>query len=199
SMRMLSEVPLGAYLSGGIDSSLLVATMARSSTQPINTFTIGFGGETGNFLDERPFARAVSERYRTNHREFEVLPQVEQAVDTAIDAFDEPFADDSLIPTHHICELARKHVTVALTGLGGDEAFAGYERYLGFKYSVAAAQAPWRWLIRAASPIVNALREESGGHYRVNHLKRFVAAADLPPAERWQRYHSMMPVSQRRL
>jgi asparagine synthase (glutamine-hydrolysing) len=197
-MRMLSEVPLGAYLSGGVDSSLLAAMMAKSSSQPINTFTIGFGGETGNFLDERPFAREVSERYKTNHREFEVLPNVEEALDVAVNAFDEPFADDSLIPTHHICQLARKHVTVALTGLGGDEAFAGYERYLGFRYSDMASNAPWRWLVRAATPLINALREESGGHYRVNHLKRFAAAASLPAAERWQRYQSMMPVTTRR-
>lgn len=197
-MRMLSEVPVGAYLSGGVDSSILVAMMAQASEQPINTFTIGFGGETGNFLDERPFAREVSERYHTNHREFEVRPQVAEAVDVALDAFDEPFADDSVIPTHHICALARRHVTVALTGLGGDEAFAGYERYLGFRLSETAARLPWRLMIRAAAPLVNALREEGGGHYRVNHLKRFVAAADLPPAARWQRYQAMFPTAFRR-
>ena len=198
SMRMLSEVPVGAYLSGGVDSSLLVAMMARSTGRPINTFTIGFGGDTGNFLDERSFAREVSTRYGTNHREFEVQPRVAEAVDVAMDAFDEPFADDSLIPTHHICALARRHVTVALTGLGGDEAFAGYERYLGFRLSQTASQFPWRVMLRAAAPLVNALREESGGHYRVNHLKRFVAAAQLPAAERWQRYQALFPADFRR-
>jgi asparagine synthase (glutamine-hydrolysing) len=198
TMRMLSEVPLGAYLSGGVDSSLLVAFMAKASAQPINTFTIGYGGETGNFLDERSFAREVGTRYGTNHREFEVMPQVEEAIDAAVDAFDEPFADDSLIPTHHICALARRHVTVALTGLGGDEAFAGYERYLGFQLSQHASQQPWRLLLRAAAPLVNALSEESGGHYRVNHLKRFVGAIDLPPAARWQRYHAYFPADVRR-
>jgi len=198
TMRMLSEVPLGAYLSGGVDSSLLVAFMAKASTQPINTFTIGYGGETGNFLDERSFAREVSTQYGTNHREFEVMPQVEEAIDVAVDSFDEPFADDSLIPTHHICALARRHVTVALTGLGGDEAFAGYERYLGFQLSQHASQQPWRLLLRAAAPLVNALSEESGGHYRVNHLKRFVGAIDLPPAARWQRYHAYFPADVRR-
>jgi asparagine synthase (glutamine-hydrolysing) len=197
-MRMLSEVPLGGYLSGGVDSSLIVAMMARASSQPINTFTIGFGGETGNFLDERVYAREVSERYRTNHREFEVKPDVEEAIDIAVDAFDEPFADDSLVPTHHICALASKHVTVALTGLGGDEAFAGYERYLGFSLSSAAARMPWKWLVAAGTPIVNSLREESNGHYRINHMKRFVAAANLPPSERWQRYNALFPASARR-
>jgi asparagine synthase (glutamine-hydrolysing) len=198
AMRMLSEVPLGAYLSGGVDSSLLVAMMAQAATQPVNTFTIGYGGETGNFLDERPFASEVSRRYKTNHREFEVLPQPEEAIEVALDAFDQPFSDDSLIPTHHICELARRHVTVALTGLGGDEAFAGYERYLGFRLSEHASRFPWRLLLRAAAPLVNALPEESGGHYRVNHLKRFVGASSLKPPARWQRYHAMFTADARR-
>jgi asparagine synthase (glutamine-hydrolysing) len=197
-MRLLSEVPLGAYLSGGVDSSLVVAMMAESSERPVNTFTIGFGGGTGTFLDERPFAREVSRRYRTNHREFEVQPNVEEALDAALDAFDEPFADDSIVPTHHICKLARQHVTVALTGLGGDENFAGYERYLGFKLSALAGRFPWRSLARTLRPVVRQLREERGGHYRVNHLKRFLEALDLDPAHRWQRYLAILPQSERR-
>jgi asparagine synthase (glutamine-hydrolysing) len=190
-MRMLSEVPLGAFLSGGVDSSLVVATMAQMSERPVKTFTIGFGGDTGNYLDERPYAREVSDRYGTEHREFEVQPAVEAAIDAALDAFDEPFADDSLIPTHHICELAKQHVTVALTGLGGDENFAGYERYLGFSLSTAADHSPWRELTRLATPFVRGLREPEGGGSRVNHLKRFVEASQLEPSARWQRYQAI--------
>jgi asparagine synthase (glutamine-hydrolysing) len=197
-MRLLSEVPLGAYLSGGLDSTLVVAMMSAASAQPVNTFTIGFGGQTGNFLDERPTARDVAARYRTHHREFEVLPKVEEALDVALQAFDEPFADDSIIPTHHICALARKHVTVALTGLGGDENFAGYERYLGFRASLIAQHAPWRQLIALARPGIRALREDKGGHNRVNHLKRFVEAADLEPGRRWQSYQTVFSQSERR-
>lgn len=197
-MRLLSEVPLGAYLSGGIDSSLVVAMMAEACTLPVNTFTIGFGGGTGSFLDERPFAREVSERFRTNHREFEVQPNVEAAIDAALGAFDEPFADDSIIPTHHICQEARRHVTVALTGLGGDENFAGYERYLGFRLSLLADRQPWHQCALAVRPLVRRLREERGGHYRVNHLKRFLEACDLPVARRWQSYHSVSSQAQRR-
>jgi asparagine synthase (glutamine-hydrolysing) len=197
-MRLLSEVPLGAYLSGGVDSSLVVAMMAQSSGRPVNTFTIGFGGETGTFLDERRFAREVSVRYGTTHREFEALPDIEEALDAALSAFDEPFADDSLIPTHHICRLAREHVTVALTGLGGDEDFAGYERYLGFRLSAFTDRWPWGGLMRALRPLARGLPEESGGHYRVNHVKRFLEASDLPPAARWQRYLAVMPQSERR-
>jgi asparagine synthase (glutamine-hydrolysing) len=198
SMRMLSEVPLGAFLSGGVDSSLIVALMAGASSRPVETFTIGFGGGTGSFMDERPFARAVSERYGTAHRQFEVQPAVEEALDVAVEAFDEPFADDSLIPTHHICQLARQHVTVALTGLGGDENFAGYERHLGFQLSTLTDRAPWRQLASAARPLVHSLREPRGGNYRINHAKRFFEASSLSPAFRWQSYQAIAPQAQRR-
>ena len=197
-MRMLSEVPLGAFLSGGVDSSLVVALMAQASSQSVKTFTIGFGGGTGSFLDERPFARAVSERYRTEHREFLVQPEVDEAVEAAIGAFDEPFADDSLIPTHHICNAARQHVTVALTGLGGDENFAGYERHLGFRLSALAEAAPWRQLAAAARPLVELLREPRGGHAAIGRAKRFLRAAGLPPAQRWQRYQALADRAERR-
>jgi asparagine synthase (glutamine-hydrolysing) len=187
-IRLLSEVPLGAFLSGGVDSSLVVAMMAQSSSQPVNTFTIGFGGETGSFLDERRFAREVAQGLRTNHREFEVQPRVDEALKAGLAAHDEPFADDSIIPTHFICALARQHVTVALTGLGGDENFAGYERNLGFMLSQTADRFPLRQLLSLARPGIRALREQRGGHYRINHLKRFVEAQHLPPAERWRSY-----------
>jgi asparagine synthase (glutamine-hydrolysing) len=199
-MRMLSEVPLGAFLSGGVDSGTIVALMAQSSQRPVKTFTIGFGGSTGDFVDERPFAREIADRYGTEHHEFEVQPNVEEALDVALQAFDEPFADDSLIPTHHICQLARNHVTVVLTGLGGDENFAGYERYLGFRLSTMADRQPLRQLTRMARPFVHALREPEGGSYRINHIKRFMEAANLPPARRWQRYQaSLAPAQQRTL
>jgi asparagine synthase (glutamine-hydrolysing) len=198
-MRLLSEVPLGAFLSGGIDSSLVVALMAETSAARVSTFTIGFGGGTGTFLDERPFAREISQMFRTDHHVFEVQPEPGEAIDRTLAAFDEPFADDSLIPTHHICAEARRHVTVALTGLGGDENFAGYERYLGFQLSRGVNRWPWRPAARAVRPLVNRLREQRGGHYRVNHVKRFLEGADLPEPQRWQRYSSVFPQEERRL
>ncbi len=196
-MRMLSEVPLGAFLSGGVDSSLVVALMARASDRPVNTFTIGFGS-SGDFLDERGFARELSDRYGTAHQEFEVRPAVEEALDVALDAFDEPFADDSLITTHHICRLAAQHVTVALTGLGGDENFAGYERHLGFRLSTLIDRTPFRQMARAARPLVHSLREPRGGHYRINHAKRFLEAAGLSPSHRWQSYQAIAAQEERR-
>lgn len=191
-IRLMSEVPLGAFLSGGIDSSTVVALMARGSERPVNTFCIGFGGETGGYLDERPYARAVSRRYGTAHREYEVVPRAEGIIETIVGAFDEPFADDAAIPSHAVCRIARKEVTVALSGLGGDETFGGYERYLGFhlqrRYTLLPA-----WLRRGLIPsLVGRIPERADGHYTVNHLKRFVRAGALPPAEAYFGYLSIL-------
>jgi asparagine synthase (glutamine-hydrolysing) len=197
-MRLVSEVPLGAYLSGGVDSSLVVAMMAQASNRPPATFTIGFRDAGGNVMDERPYAREVSERYRTRHVEFEVRPDVTEALDVALDAFDQPFADDSIIPTHHICHMAREHVTVALTGLGGDENFAGYERHLGFALTRGLSRSPFVGMSRLLRPAVRRLREQRSGHYRVNHLKRFLEAVDAPPPQRWQRMQAVFTAEARR-
>jgi asparagine synthase (glutamine-hydrolysing) len=198
SLRMMSEVPLGAFLSGGIDSGLIVAMMSEASANPVNTFTIGFGGETGNFLDEKPYAREIAERYRCNHREIEVMPRIEEALDATIGCFDEPFADDSVIPTFHICEEAAKEVVVVLSGLGGDENFAGYERYLGFWYSRFYQKIPRLMQDKVLYPLIMNLKEEKGGHYRINHMKRFVRAGRLAPAQRYQSYLQVYSQEQRR-
>lgn len=179
--HLVSEVPLGAFLSGGLDSSAIVAMMSKSSECPVNTFCMGFGGDVGGYLDERPYARQVAERYATRHKEFEVLPGFEGLVETIVRAFDEPFADDSAIPSYFVCKIARENVTVALSGLGGDEAFAGYERYLGFALSGWLRQFPSAFLKGVIQPLVESLPERSNGHYTVNHMKRFVRSAALAP------------------
>jgi asparagine synthase (glutamine-hydrolysing) len=125
-LRMIADVPLGAFLSGGVDSSSVVAMMAGLSDQPVKTCTIGFDVPD---LDETAYARRVAARYRTDHRERLVSPDDFSALDTLVAAYDEPFADASALPTFRVCQLARETVTVALSGDGADEAFAGYRRY----------------------------------------------------------------------
>ena len=124
--QMLSDVPLGALLSGGLDSSMIVSTMASLSNRPIETFSIGFEEASYNELDH---ARTVAQHFGTRHHELVVQPDISALFDRVVGQFDEPFGDSSAVPTYLISELARQHVTVALSGTGADEMFAGYERY----------------------------------------------------------------------
>lgn len=125
-LRLMSDVPLGAFLSGGLDSSLMVALMAEMMQQPVKTFTIGFDYEQ---YDERVYAEAVARRYETEHHVEIVKPDTLAILPRLIQSFGEPFFDKSAIPTYYVSEIARKNVTVALSGDGGDEVFAGYTRY----------------------------------------------------------------------
>jgi asparagine synthase (glutamine-hydrolysing) len=130
-IRLVSEVPLGAFLSGGVDSSAVVAMMAGLSGEPVNTCSIAFGDPRFN---ESDFARQVAERYATNHQVESVDPDDFSLLDKLADLYDEPYADSSAMPTYRVCELARKRVTVALSGDGGDENLAGYRRYRWHTY-----------------------------------------------------------------
>ncbi len=178
--RMVADVPLGAFLSGGVDSSTVVALMARSSSRPVQTFTIGFEDDEG--FDERPHARLVSERMATEHVEFVVKPNAVDLVERLVWHHDQPFGDSSAIPTFLLSELTRSHVTVALCGDGGDELFAGYERFAAalllerFQRLPSGAR---RALIGSASRLPPRLL---GG--RAASVRRFLACADstLPDA-----------------
>ncbi len=175
--HLVSDVPLGAFLSGGIDSSAVVAMMSGAGTNVVNTFSIGFGGNTGGYLDERVYARMVAQRYATNHHEYEVLPEPQGIIEKIVRSFDEPFADDSAIPSYYVCKIARENVTVALSGLGGDEAFAGYERYLGFRLRSLYNRIPGFIRQNLIKQAVEGLPERADGHYTINHMKRFVRSS----------------------
>ncbi len=178
--RLVSDVPLGAFLSGGIDSSAIVGLMSRASGVPVPTFTIGFSDDEG--FDERPHARTVAQAFGTDHHEFVVAPDAVDLVERLVWHHDQPFGDSSAIPTYLLSELTRQHVTVALSGDGGDELFAGYERF-------AAAVALRRYQ-SLPSPVRRALRKaaalttEGSVRGRRRSIRRFVDAADngLPDA-----------------
>jgi asparagine synthase (glutamine-hydrolysing) len=125
-IRLISDVPLGALLSGGVDSSVVVALMARSSDRPVKTFSIGFSKQDFN---EAEYARAVAAKFGTEHHELMVEPDIEDVLNKVTPLMEEPFGDSSLVPTYYVSKIAREHVTVALSGDGGDELFAGYDRY----------------------------------------------------------------------
>jgi asparagine synthase (glutamine-hydrolysing) len=182
--HLISEVPLGAFLSGGIDSSAMVAVMAQESTARVRTFSIGYEGK-GSFQDERAYARIVAERFGTEHREFVVSPDVADLLTDLVSTMEQPFADSSVIPNYHISKLTRQHVTVALSGLGGDEIGGGYQRYLGMllaqRYDGVPKLLRPGWLPAA----VSRLPDVPSGRRWIDQMKRFFAATTLEPAARY--------------
>ena len=137
-MRLITDVPLGAFLSGGADSSTIVALMARCSSRPVKTFSIGFRQKD---FDETPYARLVAQKFATEHHELILDPDVVNSVETLTHSLEEPFGDASALPTYYVSCLARQHVTVALSGDAGDEIFAGYDRY-----RVCLQDRSFRWI-----------------------------------------------------
>ena len=129
-LRLISDVPLGAFLSGGVDSSAIVAMMALELSKPVKTFTIGFEEQV---YDERPYAQAVAKRYGTEHHEYVVRPDAMAILPIIVYHYGEPYADSSAIPTYYVSQIAREQVTVALNGDGGDESFLGYPRYTNLR------------------------------------------------------------------
>ncbi|MHB8469000.1 MAG: asparagine synthase (glutamine-hydrolyzing) [Gaiellaceae bacterium] len=174
--HLLADVPVGVLLSGGVDSAVLAALAAQESSDAVHTFTIGF--EERSF-DERADARRVAERYGTNHHELLVQPDPRSLLPALADAFDEPFADSSALPTYLVSQLAAEHVKVALSGEGGDELFGGYHTYAADLLADRFAG-----LTRLARPFVERLPSSTAKASWDYRAKRFVRAAHLPSLER---------------
>jgi asparagine synthase (glutamine-hydrolysing) len=178
--HLISDVPLGVFLSGGIDSSSLVALMREVSAQTIQTFSIGFSEQSYN---ELAYARVIAKAFATDHHELVVRPQVIDLLPELIRYFDEPFADSTAIPVYCVAKLAREHVKVALSGEGGDEVFAGYETYAAYKFAALYQRLP-RFLTSSVIPAM--IRRLPVSHNRISFdykAKRFVNGALLPPVE----------------
>ena len=167
--HMVSDVPLGAFLSGGVDSSIVVGLMAQASPQPVKTFSIGFDEPQ---FDELEHARKVAAHFRTDHHEFIVRPDGLSILDRLIEHFDEPFADSSAIPTWYVSEIARRHVTVVLSGDGGDELFGGYDRYLPHRRVAQFDRLPLPGARRLAGALSPLLPHGARGKNFLRHVAR---------------------------
>jgi asparagine synthase (glutamine-hydrolysing) len=190
--RLIADVPLGALLSGGIDSSIVVALMAEASVEPVRTFTVGFADER---YDERAYARAVAERYGTVHEELALEADIAATLPRFAAAFDEPLGDEAALPTFLIAEQARRHVTVALAGDGGDEAFAGYERYVAHGLAQRVPGPAARVGAAALWRLPAARREPRSPLFRA---ARFLDVAGSTPRERYGRLMEVFPLELRR-
>src|SRR5882672_8699373 len=191
-LRLESDVPLGVFLSGGLDSSAVVATMREFTSGRIATFSVGFGGGAAPSYDELPYARMVARRFETDHHEEILEPDVRAMLPAIVRAFDEPFADSSAIPTSIVAQATARHVKVALSGIGGDETFGGYPRYLGLRLSQAHGRLP-RWLRHASRALARRLPDSGGSRNWSDRVRRFTDQPDASPCDRyigWTRFFS---------
>lgn len=176
--RLMSDVPLGAFLSGGIDSSTIVALMAQVMDKPVKTFSIGFEDSTYN---ELKFARRIAEKFKTDHHEFIIKPDAVELADNLLGFLDEPFGDFSIFPTYLVSKMAREYVTVALSGDGGDELFAGYDTYIADQiakkyYTLLPGPLRSDFLTRLFDLIPPSSKKKG----LINRAKRFVEGMKLP-------------------
>ena len=180
-LRLISDVPLGAFLSGGVDSSAVVATMARVGSGTVKTFSIGFSAKE---YDETSYARMVAQRYATDHREFVVEPDAVAVLPRLVWHYGEPFADPSAIPTYYVSELARSYVTVALNGDGGDECFLGYNRYRAMRYLARLDCMP-RWSRAALARSLALAPTSVQRRFRLSRIQALLRAREEQPGRRY--------------
>jgi asparagine synthase (glutamine-hydrolysing) len=191
--RMVADVPVGAFLSGGIDSSAVVAAMAEVSSGAVRTFSIGYEADEFN---ELPYARMVSRLFATEHHEFLVEPDAIGLLPKIVRHYGEPFADASAIPSFYVAALTREHVTVALNGDGGDESFGGYSRYVGNMAADRLARLP-RPLLLAAAAVGERLPGNGRMNSTISRVQRLGGALVLSPPERYARYMACFDPGQR--
>jgi asparagine synthase (glutamine-hydrolysing) len=183
-LRLESDVPLGAFLSGGIDSSGIVALMSQASREPVRSFSLGFG-EGAEHYSELEYARIVSARFGTEHRELEIRPQCAELLPRMVALFDEPFGNPTALLVYALAELTRRHVTVALAGDGGDEVFLGYPRHLAVRLRRFLDAVP-RPLRNALGAMADKMSESTNGFHRRRRLREFLASS----GESWQRAYT---------
>ncbi|MBD3307991.1 asparagine synthase (glutamine-hydrolyzing) [candidate division KSB3 bacterium] len=176
-MRLISDVPLGALLSGGIDSSAVVGFMAKHSSKPVKTFSIGFEDQTYNELE---YARTVSKHFHTEHYEFIIKPDAVDLVETLVKNLDEPFGDFSIFPTYLVSKMAREYVTVALSGDGGDELFAGYDTYIADWVARQYHKLPGLVRTQVMPNLLRLVPPSPKKKGLINRTKRFVEGTLLP-------------------
>ena len=177
SYRLVSDVPLGAFLSGGIDSSSVVALMSKVMNTPVKTFSIGFEDKSYNELN---YARIIARRFNTEHHEFILKPDIPDLIKKLIGYLDEPLADFSCIPTYLVSQMARQYVTVALSGDGGDELFAGYESYAAEKMAGYYCRLPKIFRHGVIAPLLRRIPPSPQKRGWINYLRRFTAGENLP-------------------
>ncbi|NNE65740.1 MAG: asparagine synthase (glutamine-hydrolyzing), partial [Pyrinomonadaceae bacterium] len=186
-LRLISEVPLGAFLSGGVDSSTIVALMAQESEKPVKTFSIGFEEQD---YSELKYAKQVAEHVGAEYNEFIVKPDALEVLPTLVEHYGEPYADSSAIPTYYVSKETRAHVTVALNGDGGDESFAGYERHAAMRIAEIYRRVPGIARKLGVEIPLGLIPTSETKKSRIRDMKRFAAAAALPTSERYFRWMS---------
>ncbi len=182
SSRMISDKPLGIFLSGGVDSSLIAASLARQSNQPLHTFTVRFSDASPDY-DESDFARRVADHIGSEHQVLEVVADAHQTLDDLAGAFDQPVMNTAALPTYLISQAAKPHVDVALSGVGGDEVFGGYPRYLGMAWHGRLKKLPGQGLMRH---MVSALGDSGSSRNLRGRLRRFLQGLDMSDADAYR-------------
>jgi asparagine synthase (glutamine-hydrolysing) len=183
--QMVADVPLGAFLSGGVDSTIIAGLMQRASSRPVQTFSIGFGDPA---FDETAYAELAAKHLGTEHHTFRVEPKAWETLPALADLFDEPFADSSALPTWYVSRETRREVTVALTGDAGDELFAGYDRYRAVAMTALLDRLPARPRAALSGPLARALPTSVKAKTHVRKVKRMLEAINDPPVTRYLRW-----------